>query len=141
MKILKWIVIIALVGFIGIQFIPYNRDHTNPPVVAEPNWDSPATKEIAVRACYDCHSNETVWPWYSNIAPVSWLVQRDVDSGRRHLNFSDWATTREKHEISEVVSGGYMPPSQYLLMHPEAKLTNAEKQAFLDGIKATIAGQ
>ena len=140
MKILKWIVIIGIVGFIGLQFIPYNRNHTNPPVVSEPNWDSQATKDIAVRACYDCHSNETVWPWYSNIAPVSWLIQRDVDSGRRHLNFSDWANSREKQEIVEVISGGYMPPSQYLLMHPEAKLTDAEKQAFIDGIKATIAG-
>ncbi len=141
MKILKWIVIIAVVGFVGLQFVPYNRNHTNPPVVSEPNWDSSATKEIAMRACYDCHSNETVWPWYSNIAPVSWLVQRDVNSGRRNLNFSDWAHSREKNEIVEVISGGYMPPSQYLLMHPEAKLTDAEKQAFIDGIRATIAGQ
>ena len=140
MKILKWIVIIGIVGFIGLQFIPYNRNHTNPPVVSEPNWDSQATKDIAVRACYDCHSNETVWPWYSNIAPVSWLIQRDVDSGRRHLNFSDWANSREKQEIVEVISGGYMPPSQYLLMHPEAKLTDAEKQAFIDGITSTLRG-
>jgi hypothetical protein len=141
MKILKWIVIIGVIVFIVLQVIPYNRNHTNPPVVSEPKWDSPATREFAVRACFDCHSNETVWPWYSNIAPVSWLVQQDVDQGRRRLNFSDWANTREKGEIVEVISGGYMPPSKYLLMHPNAKLTQAEKDAFLIGIKATIANQ
>ena len=140
MKILKWIVIVGAVVFLALQLIPYNRNHTNPPIVSEPNWDSPETRAFAERACFDCHSNETSWPWYSNIAPVSWLIQQDVDRGRRYLNFSDWENSREKNEISEVVSGGYMPPSQYLLIHPEAKLTQAEKDAFLAGIKATVAG-
>jgi len=139
MKFIKWILIIGVIAFIALQIIPYNRNHTNPPVVSEPNWDSPATREFAVRACFDCHSNETVWPWYSNIAPVSWLVQQDVDGGRRRVNFSDWANTREKGEILEAVSGGYMPLSQYLLMHPEAKLTPEEKDAFLNGLRATLA--
>src|SRR6056297_3230811 len=76
--------------FLVIQLIPYGRSHTNPPIVLEPDWDSPRTRELAERACFDCHSNETEWPWYSNIAPVSWLVQHDVDEGRHELNFSDW---------------------------------------------------
>jgi hypothetical protein len=67
-----------------IQAVPYGRAHSNPPVVSEPAWDSPRARELAVRACFDCHSNETVWPWYSNIAPVSWLIQSDVaGAGRR----------------------------------------------------------
>ena len=140
MKVLKWIVIIGIVGFLGLQLVPYGRNHVNPPVVSEPNWDSQATRDLAVRACYDCHSNETVWPWYSNIAPVSWLVQKDVDSGRRHLNFSDWANVREPNEIIEMVQGGYMPPAQYTLMHKDAVFTAAEKDAFINGIRATIAG-
>lgn len=110
-------------------------------MVQEPNWDSPQTKELAQRACFDCHSNETVWPWYSNVAPVSWLVQRDVDEGRHHLNFSDWSRVRELDDIPYVVSGGEMPPSQFLIMHPEARLTQAEKDALVKGLQATISGK
>ena len=61
-----------------IQFVPYGRDHTNPPVIAEPAWDSPQTRALFFRACADCHSNETKWPWYSTIAPASWLITRDT---------------------------------------------------------------
>ncbi len=75
--------------FLVIQLLPFGRDHTNPVVVSEPNWDSPATRSLAQRACFDCHSNESVWPWYSNIAPVSWLVYNDVIEGRSQMNFSD----------------------------------------------------
>src|SRR5512134_2904759 len=75
---------------VGLQLVPYGRNHTNPPVQSAPQWDSPHTREWFARACADCHSNETVWPWYSNIAPISWLVQRDVDEGRRALNYSEW---------------------------------------------------
>lgn len=90
---MKGIIIIIVVGlvalFLLIQLIPYGRQHTNPPVVAEPAWDSPQTRDLAVRACFDCLSNDTVWPWYSNVAPISWLVQRDIDEGRQRLNFSE----------------------------------------------------
>jgi hypothetical protein len=133
-KVLKYLVLILIAGFILIQLVPYGRNHTNPPVVSEPNWDSPRTHELAVRACFDCHSNETVWPWYSNIAPASWLVYHDVETGRRFMNFSDWGTRRqESGEIAEVVNGGEMPPSQYLLMHPEARLSASEKQELVQG--------
>ena len=98
-----------------IQLLPYGRDHTNPPVVAEPAWDSTETRELAVRACFDCRSNETVWPWYSNIAPMSWVLQRDVDEGREHLNFSDWQREQEGEEAAETVDEGTMPPGNYLL--------------------------
>jgi len=67
----------VLVGLlVVIQFVPYGRAHTNPPVAQEPIWDSPQTRELARRACFDCHSNETMWPWYSNIAPISWIAHK-----------------------------------------------------------------
>lgn len=114
--------IAALVVFILIQLIPYGRNHTNPPVTAEPAWDSPQTRTLAVRACFDCHSNQTTWPWSSNVAPVSLLVQHDVDGGRRRLNFSQWNGARESGELSRMVSRGSMPPWFYVIMHPNANL-------------------
>lgn len=143
MNIRKLVLIVAAVlaaGFLLIQVVPYGRAHENPPVVSEPNWDSPQTRELAQRACFDCHSNETVWPWYSNVAPVSWLVQHDVDEGRQYLNFSDWARVREVDELGEVVSEGEMPPSTFLLTHGEARLTDAERAALVDGLRATAGG-
>ena len=138
-KIIMIILVCLFVFFLVIQFIPYGHQHTNPPVVQEPNWDSPQTKELAQRACYDCHSNETIWPWYSNVAPVSWLVQRDVDQGRFHLNFSDWGQVREPDIIPEVVRMSRMPPFQFLIMHPEARLTQSEKDIFVNGLQTTIS--
>ncbi|MGD2079089.1 MAG: heme-binding domain-containing protein [Chloroflexota bacterium] len=143
--LVKRVVLIGLAvivgGFLLIQLVPYGRDHSNPPVVSEPNWDSAQTRELAQRACFDCHSNETVWPWYSNIAPVSWLVQRDTEEGRRILNFSTWGNGgegREPWEAVEVVQEGEMPPATFLITHPEARLTTAEKQALVQGLRATI---
>jgi len=129
--------IILVVLFVAIQLIPVKR--TNPAVVSEPTWDSPATRALAKDACFDCHSNETVWPWYSRIAPVSWLTWNDVRGGRERLNFSEWGTHRfEVGEIAEVIDGGEMPPWYYALMHPKAKLSDSEKQALIDGLSATI---
>ena len=131
--------IVLVVLALLIQFLPYGHTHTNPPVVKEPNWNSPETRQIAQKACFDCHSNETIWPWYSNIAPMSWLVQRDVDVARSRMNFSDWGRKSvEVGEIIEIVSEGEMPPFQYLLMHPGARLSEQEKTRFIDGINATL---
>jgi len=140
-RIITIIVIGLLAFFLLSQLIPFGRQHTNPPVAQEPKWDSPQTRELARRACFDCHSNEVVWPWYSNVAPVSWLVQRDVNEGRQYLNFSDWGRVREMDDIPRVVSGGQMPPPIFLIMHPEARLTQVEKDALVSGLKATISGQ
>ncbi len=141
-KIIKIFFLLIIVGgvvFGLIQVIPFGRQHTNPPVVSEPKWDSPQTRQIAERACFDCHSNQTIWPWYSNIAPVSWLVQRDVDEGRSRMNFSDWGTKSQNvEELVEVIQEGKMPPSQYLIMHPEARLTQAEKDTFIQGLLASL---
>ncbi len=140
-RVIKIGLVVVVGGFLVIQLAPFGRDHNNPPVVGEPNWDSPQTRELTQRACYNCHSNETVWPWYSNVAPISWLVQRDTDEGRQHLNFSTWGSGgqgREPGEAVEVVSEGRMPPAMYLITHPEARLTTAEKQALVQGLRATI---
>ena len=72
----------VLAVLVAIQFVPYGRAHDNPPPVQEPRWDSARTRALAEVACFTCHSNETRWPWYSHIAPASWLVQRDVEQGR-----------------------------------------------------------
>jgi mono/diheme cytochrome c family protein len=138
-KVIFWVAVALLAVTIIVQLVPHGRNHTNPAVIQEPNWDSPQTRQLAQRACFDCHSNETVWPWYSNIAPASWLVQKDVDEARRYLNFSEWTgSIREADEIAEVVAEGEMPPSQYLLMHPQARLNASEKDALIRGLNASV---
>lgn len=140
LKIIAIVVVVGLVVFVLIQFIPYGKAHTNPPVTSELAWDSQQTRDLAQKACFDCHSNETTWPWYSNIAPVSWLVYRDVAEGRSRLNFSDWQNThlREPLEFSQAISEGEMPPFQYLLMHGNAKLTSTEKDVLITGLQKSL---
>ena len=141
MRWLKLGMAVLLGGFLAIQLVPYGRDHDNPPVTAEPSWDSDLTRELTVAACYDCHSNETVWPWYSNVAPVSWLVQRDVDEGREELNYSEWNRAQDGEESAETVREGSMPPRSYLLTHPDARLTDAELAALENGLAATFGDE
>ncbi|MDF1596019.1 MAG: heme-binding domain-containing protein [Acidimicrobiia bacterium] len=135
--------LLILVGLlVVIQLVPYGRDHTNPDsAIVEPAWDSPETRELAVRACYDCHSNESEWPWYSNVAPVSWLVQHDVEGGRDKLNFSEWHLRQEGEEAAETVREGSMPPPSYLFTHPDARLTDAELDALAAGLAATLGDE
>jgi len=131
----------CIVVGIAIQFIPYGHDHTNPPVAAEPNWDSPQTRDLAVRACYDCHSNQTTWPWYSNVAPMSWLIQHDVVEGRSKLNFTDWnAVQPAADNAAGKVQRGEMPQSYYVMLHPSANLTADEKAVLINGLQATTSG-
>ncbi len=141
-KILKWGALTILGLFVVVQFIPYGRAHSNPSVRMEPQWDSHQTRELAKRACFDCHSNETVWPWYSNVAPTSWLVQRDVDEARQQLNFSEWdRPENEAGEAPQQVQKGKMPLWFYVPLHPSAKLSAGEKQALIRGLRATINAQ
>jgi len=134
-KIILWIVIaIVLMGLL-IQLIPLPGRGHNPAVAAEPKWDNPQTAALVKRACYDCHSNATVWPWYSYVAPVSWLIYNDVMEGRSRLNFSEWNNRQQgTGEIVEMIQEGEMPPFQYLPLHPEARLSSAEKQQLITGI-------
>ena len=118
-----------VIVLVGIQFIPVTM--TNPPVEEE-IVASPAVKAILKRACYDCHSHETIWPGYSRVAPVSWLLAWDVREGREELNFSTWNRYDQKKrnkiikEIWEEVEEGEMPPWFYLPLHPDAGLSEQD---------------
>ncbi len=132
---------LAIAGglFLAIQLVPYGWSHTNPSVVAEPRWDTPRTRELFFRACADCHSNETKWPLYSRVAPVSWLVWKDVQEGREHLNVSEWnRPQKDANEASEKLQEGEMPLPIYLPLHPEARLSPAEKAELVAGLAATL---
>ena len=138
-KIVLILSALLIAGFLLIQLVPYGRDHVNPAVIAEPQWDSPQTRTNFMLVCGDCHSNETVWPWYSSIAPISWLIQHDVEEGREYFNVSEWGTREfEAEEAAEVYKEGEMPPVQYFPTHPEARLSPADRSAFLQGLTATF---
>ncbi len=129
-RVLRWSVIGLCVGFIIIQFVPVNR--ANPQV--EGDFRPPAeVVSVLRRACYDCHSNETVWPRYSRIAPVSWVIARDVHEGRAALNFSTWnrlsanKQAEAVRESWEEIAEGKMPTWFYLALHPEARLSPADQ--------------
>jgi hypothetical protein len=130
----------ALIVFVAAQAVPYGRDHSNPPITGEPDWATPKTRELMDRACFDCHSNEVEWPWYSNIAPMSWTVWKHVKDGRNKVNYSEFdRPQREADESFEEVEKGSMPPPYYTFggLHPDANLTDAEFSALLDGLRAT----
>jgi len=133
-------VLLALTAIIVlVQLVPYGRNHGNPPIVAEPRWSSPSVRALAKRACFDCHSNESHWPWYSNVAPVSWLIQHDVDEGRAAVNFSEWnRPQKEAADSAKSVVEGEMPPAIYLPLHPEARLAAAERDELVSGLRATF---
>jgi len=128
-KLLKWGIGVLFLVAVGIQLVPVDR--TNPPVTGELAAPDPV-REVLRASCYDCHSNETVWPWYSRVAPVSWRIAGHVEDGRRHLNFSEWDRLSEedraeaREEIWEEVEEGNMPLPDYLRMHPEAVLTDSQ---------------
>ena len=139
-KTLLWLIGIAAVLFVLIQFIPYGRtSHTNPPAANPFQWTNSRAEAIAKRSCYDCHSNETKWWWATNIAPFSWLVQHDVDGGRARLNFSDFSGVPPLAYFKRSITGGRMPKVQYTLIHPNAKLTDAEKRILINGYRGGLA--
>ena len=134
---MKWLRRIAIAGvgvFAVMQFVPYGRDHGNPAVIADAPWPSDDARRLARAACYDCHSNETQWPWYSNVAPMSWLVQHDVDEGRSKLNFSEWPDG-DAEDLADAVEDGDMPPWQYQPLHPDARLSPAEKARLIEALE------
>ncbi len=133
------LIIIVIVLFAAIQLVPYGRDHVNPRVVREPLWDSPATRETFFRVCKNCHSNETLWPRYGNIAPLSWVVQSDVDEGRSEFNVSEWQRPKNKgNKAAKEVRENDMPPWYYRPLHPESRLTDGERAAFVQGLVRTF---
>ena len=123
-----------------IQAIPYGRTHSNPPITGEPEWATPRTRELMVRACFGCHSNEVEYPAYASVAPISWVVQSHVSEGREKVNYSEFnSRQRGADETVEVIEEGSMPPGYYTQFgrHPEAKLTTAEVAELIAGLKAT----
>ena len=144
-KIKKWSIVVSValcaLGLL-IQLIPYGRKHDNPRVVSEPPWDSPATRALVKRACFDCHSHETEWPFYSSIAPSSWIVTSDVTEAREILNFSDWQGGKRSGEnaqaVQEEIEEGEMPPIMFRLAHPKARLNADEQQRLIQGWRRTL---
>lgn len=132
---IAWIAAASAAVFAGIQLVPAAR--TNPPVEVTVDWDSPRTRELFYRACADCHSHETRWPWYSRIAPVSWLVANHVRDGRLDMNISV-PDEVDPVEAAHQIRNGEMPPADYQLMHPEARLTEAEKKELISGLRKTF---
>jgi mono/diheme cytochrome c family protein len=134
----KWGALGLVALLVAIQLVPYGRDHKNPPGGRQIAWDSPRTEQLMTDACMDCHSNLTTWPWYSNVAPISWLVQNDVDEGRKTLNLSTGEP--EVEEMVETIREGSMPPWQYKPAHPGARLSDQEKRDLIRGLQATFGG-
>jgi hypothetical protein len=145
-KKLKWIVLFLAAVFLLLQLT--NPPRTNPPVkndliaAASP----PASVAATLRAaCYDCHSHETTWPWYSHVAPMSWLIANDVNEGRKNLDLSDWPAADPKRaakrleNMSEEIGYGDMPPKKYTALHAEARLDEARRKELTGWLDTTAA--
>ena len=141
----RWLVRIALVGVLVLgllQLVPYGWWHENPPVVRDAPWPDQASADLARAACYDCHSNESEWPVYSYVAPMSWLVRRDVEGGREELNFSEWDEFGDDaDDAAESIEHGSMPPSQYLPLHPDARLSDEEEAQLVAALEAMAGAE
>ena len=140
-KAVKLIAIVLAIAFVTIQ--SYRPDHTNPPIVEAETLEATTTvpenvEKILERSCNDCHSNKTIYPWYSNISPFSWLLADHINEGRRELNFSAWGTYTNKgkrHKLDETceqVIDSLMPHYQYLWIHRDARLSEADKKILCD---------
>jgi hypothetical protein len=139
-RVAKLSVLSAVGLFVLIQAVPYGRSHSNPPVTRAAKWPPGAGEQIARESCYDCHSNLTKWRWYSNIAPVSWLVTHDVEDGRGILNFSEWNKGQPGlGDVVEQVTGGSMPPFKYTAIHPSASLSSSEKSQLASALSRLYA--
>jgi len=138
-KVLSILVGVGILVFILIQFIPFGHEHTNPAMVSEPQWSSPEARALVKQNCFQCHSNETDWTWYSNIAPASWLIQFDVNEGRGQFNFSDWNNNPgDLPEMTRAIKAGKMPPIQFTLFHPSARLNAQQKQDLINALTSSI---
>lgn len=128
--------VVLAAAFAAIQVVPYGWSHSNPPVTANAPWPTGEAEATARAACYACHSNETDWPIYSYVAPMSWLVRSDVDAGRDELNFSEWDRDQDADDAADAVADGSMPPDRYVMLHPDARLSDAERRQLIDALNA-----
>ncbi|CAN5518079.1 heme-binding domain-containing protein [soil metagenome] len=133
-RILKRAAVVVLALFLAIQAVPYGWWHENPPVVAAAQWPDPEAEAIARAACYDCHSNESRWPFYSYVAPMSWLVRRDVEQGREELSFSDW-DAGEADDAIDSIEEGKIPPWTYTMIHRDAAMSPEEMAIVIDALR------
>lgn len=140
-KVLKWALVVLVVLFVAAQF--YRPTLSTPPPDESKSMRAntqmtPEVASILDRSCNDCHSSKTQWPWYSQVAPVSWYLKNHVDEGRTQLSMSDWGTYPQKKavrklgEMCEQVEKGDMPLKSYLLLHPAAKLSDADRKTLCD---------
>jgi mono/diheme cytochrome c family protein len=139
-RVLMWGASVLVVGFVLLQLVRFVVPEfrlDNPPVTQNVVWNSPETKQLWNQACADCHSNETVYPWYAYVAPVGWLVAHDTHEGREVLNISEDSRV-EWDEMIEVIEEGEMPPPIYITMHPEANLSDTQRAALIAGIRASF---
>jgi Haem-binding domain len=143
---IKWIFGALVLMFALLQLT--NPPRTNPPVVNDLMATSPPPPNVAAMlhaACYDCHSHETKWPWYSRIAPMSWLITDDVNEGRTNLNFSDWPAgnsarvAKRLENMSEQIDYRDMPPKKYTAIHADARLTDVQRKELTDWLDAEAA--
>ena len=129
--------------FLLIQLVPYGRDHTNPPVTKAAVFTDPKARQIVAASCNDCHSNLTKYPWYTNVAPASWLVQQDIDGGREHMNLSEWDKPQPALDevIRQIKPGGEMPPFKYTAMpnHADARLSDADRAILIKAFRELYA--
>jgi hypothetical protein len=135
---------LLLSAFLAFQFVPIwewipAMDPRNPPVQVEIQWTPPEAAELMQTICYTCHSNETEYPIYTRIAPMSWIAAEHVNEGRGHLNFSEHPPDEINVEmLIAYIESDRMPPPAYRLTHPEANLTEAQKSVLIEGIRATL---
>jgi heme-binding protein len=130
---------LGLLGLLLIQFVPLGHTRTNPPTVTEPNWSNPWARALVKEHCFQCHSNETHWAWYSNIAPGLWLIAFDVIEGRQKFNFSDWNRNPGKlDEMIVAIQESEMPPVQYWIIHPSARIDTQQKQDLIHALEASV---
>lgn len=129
--------VVAVVVGLAIQLVPYGWTRSNPPITDPVSWESAQVEAVVRASCYDCHSNETDWPLYSYVAPMSWLVRSDVEAGRDELNFSEWDDhDSEADDAADEVIVGSMPPERYTRLHPDAALDDVEKRLLIEAFQA-----
>ncbi len=133
------VLVVCVLGLLLIQLIPFGHTRTNPPVVVEPDWSSPQARALVKEHCFQCHSNETNWTWYSSIAPGSWLIAFDVIEGRQHFNFSHWNNKPgELDEMVAAIRSGEMPPVQYWIVHPGSRMNAQQKQDLIHALETSV---
>ena len=124
-----------VVAVIGLALLPFGGTRTNPAITGEAGLDA-HTRALVTRACADCHSHQTDWPWYSSVGPVRWMLVKDVKAARSVMNFSEFDRPQPVFDAADMVRAREMPPARYAALHPSARLTPAERETLVRGLEA-----